>query len=120
MLSARAVHVLLLIVLFAQAALGTIMAGARGDTISVLGLFEVPAFAAYDPDFADSLLVLHDTLAVLLIGLLFVHLGAVAFHALVQRRSILPRMLPPVDETEVSTALRSGPRSPPEAHACWR
>ena len=37
----------------------------------------------------------------LLIGLLFVHLGAVAFHALVQRRSILPRMLPPVDETEV-------------------
>ena len=57
-LSARAVHVLLLIVLFAQAAVGTIMAGARGDTISVLGLFEVPAFAAYDPDFADSLLAI--------------------------------------------------------------
>ena len=69
-LSARTVHVLLLIVLFAQAAIGTIMAGARGDKISFFSAyFEVPAFASYDPDFADSLLVLHDTLAALLIGL---------------------------------------------------
>lgn len=100
-ISARSVHVLLLVVLFAQAGVGTVMAGARGDAISLFGLFEVPALASYDPDFADTLLVLHDILAVLLIGLLLVHLGAVAFHAIVRRRSILGRMLPPADEAEV-------------------
>lgn len=91
---ARLVHALMYAILLVQPLIGIVMAGARGDSVSFLGLFDLPAVTEYDPDFADWLLVLHARLAIVLAGLIAVHLGAVAFHWFVQKRNISVRMLP--------------------------
>ena len=97
--AARLVHALMYAILLAQPLIGIVMAGARGDSISFLGLFDLPAIAEYDPDFADWLLVAHGWLAIVLPGLMAVHIGAVAFHWFVQKRNITVRMLPHPNRT---------------------
>lgn len=95
--AARVTHWGLLALLIAQPAVGLVMAGARGDETSLLGLVPLPALAAYDPDLADSLLTVHTTLAIGLGLLLALHFAAIAFQAIVRRRNIVERMLPAPD-----------------------
>ena len=92
--AARIVHFALITTLLAQPIIGIFMAGARGDAVSVLGLFELPTPVGYDPELADTLYVTHSFLAYALMGLVLVHLAAVAFHAIVQGRNITLRMVP--------------------------
>ena len=92
--AAHFIHGAMLAVLVALAAVGIVMAGARGDTVSIFGLFDVPAVIDYDPDLSDRLLIVHGWLAATLAGLIAVHIGAVVFHLLVQKRNVMRRMLP--------------------------
>ncbi len=91
--AARVVHFGLLICVVLQTVAGLILAGARGDTVSFLGVVDLPALTGYNPDFADLVLVFHSGVAALLMLLVAVHLSAVGFHALVQKRNIATRML---------------------------
>src|SRR5258706_5158634 len=99
--SARIVHWTLPALLMAQSATGIAMSGARGDTIVFLGLLPLPEFVAYDPELSDRLLVAHAVIATLVFGLIALHVGAVAFHAFVRKRNIMPRMLPRFDQSVV-------------------
>jgi signal transduction histidine kinase/cytochrome b561 len=91
---ARAVHGVMLAALIALPLIGMAMAGARGDTISFFGITDIPAVVGYDPDLSDTLLRVHALLAASLAGLIAIHLGAVGFHFIVQKRNIALRMLP--------------------------
>ena len=93
-LSAHIVHFLMIVVLVAQPILGIVLAWYRGDTISFFGLFQIPPMLEYDPVKADQYFGLHTFLGVSLLGLLAIHLGAVVFHAVFQKRNIIERMLP--------------------------
>ena len=92
--AAHFVHASLLGVTIALAGIGILMTGARGDTLSFFGLFDIPAVIGYDPDLSDTLLAVHGWLAVMLGGLVVLHIAAVGFHLQVQKRNTMRRMLP--------------------------
>ena len=89
---AKLAHWGILGLLAAQVGAGLILAGARGDLVSVVGLFNLAPLVPYDADAADRLLSVHRVIGEGLVGLLLLHIGAVGFHRLVEKRDILPRM----------------------------
>lgn len=98
--AAHTVHGLMFLVLVAQPILGIVLASYRGDSISFLGIADIPPLMEYNPEKADQYFGLHAGLGIALIGLIGVHLGAVAFHAIFQKRNIVNRMLPAKKQTK--------------------
>lgn len=91
---ARAVHLGLIGVVAAMAALGVATAWARGNAVPIFFLFSIaPPFEA-SPDLSDRLMLGHKVLGYALLGLVGFHVAAVIYHWRVHGRNVLKRMLP--------------------------
>lgn len=94
----RALYVLMLLVPL----LGWLTAS-YFPALRVFGTLSLPAITAPDRALSDRLAIAHGLAALLLIGLIGLHLGAVLFHLLIRRDRVVHRMLPsrPVREDPI-------------------
>jgi cytochrome b561 len=62
--------------------------------LQVFGTISLPAITPANRAVSDHLAIVHALAALLLVGLIGLHLGAVLFHVLIRRDRVLLRMLP--------------------------
>ncbi|HXF53562.1 MAG TPA: cytochrome b/b6 domain-containing protein, partial [Hyphomicrobiaceae bacterium] len=62
--------------------------------LDVFGLFSLPAVVSPDQATAESVLAIHKTLALVLVGLIALHVGAALYHYFVRKDGVLQRMIP--------------------------
>jgi cytochrome b561 len=86
-------HFLLYVLLLAQPVLGSLATNARGFQVDWWGVLPIPAPVGKDEDLARLLSALHWYGGMLLVALVAVHLGIVAYHTLGRRDGLLRRML---------------------------
>lgn len=102
-LAAHTVHLAMVALLVAQPVLGFLVAWARGDDVVLFGLTKVPTLLRLDNQTGQSLENLHKWIAYAIISLVSVHLGAIAFNAVIRKVWVVDRMLrPPVPNTLVN------------------
>ena len=70
--------------------LGVSLYGAR----SIFGLFSLPPLASENQDASTTVFMIHFYAALLMTGLVAMHVGAAFFHHFIRRDSVLRRMLP--------------------------
>lgn len=93
--SARVIHCLLYMLLFAVPVLGWVNASWRGFPVSVFGLFELPKVMATRLPGWDWTGDVHGILAnYLMLMLVGLHVAAALYHYFVRRDGVLQRMLP--------------------------
>ncbi|KPH80296.1 hypothetical protein AE618_14510 [Bosea vaviloviae] len=63
-------------------------------SLTVFGLFDLPALARPNQDLATSVLTVHGKLAIVMALLACAHAGAALYHHLIRRDGVLRRMLP--------------------------
>ncbi|MFA6968316.1 cytochrome b [Bosea sp. (in: a-proteobacteria)] len=63
-------------------------------SLTVFGLFDLPALAKPNQDLATSVLTVHGKLAIVMALLACAHAGAALYHHLIRRDGVLRRMLP--------------------------
>lgn len=72
---------------------GYISSGSAGRSLPFFGLFQWPRLVPNDKALEHTSAYLHGVGAIIIIGLLAMHLGAVAWHRLIKKDAILARML---------------------------
>lgn len=100
--AAAANHRALYVLMFLVPLLGWLTAS-YFPALRVFGTLSLPAITAPDRALSDRLAIAHGLAALLLIGLIGLHLGAVLFHLLIRRDRVVHRMLPsrPVREDPI-------------------
>jgi cytochrome b561 len=93
-IASHLVHMALYVLVTAQALIGWIATSAYGAQISYFGLFTVPALVEKDQALATPLFTAHLVLAILIAGLLALHIGAALHHYFIRKDGVLQRMLP--------------------------
>lgn len=93
--AAEVVHVALYVLLIAQPIAGWLGANAFGASVSVFGLFDLPALVAKSDALADRILTVHTYIGFTIAGLLVIHIGAALMHGIVMKDGVLQRMWPP-------------------------
>lgn len=93
-LAARAVHIVLYVMMLALPLLGWALSSARGHAVSLFGMVDLPALVGRDVDLADQLADIHETLAWTLLGFACVHAAAALWHHFVRGDAVLRAMLP--------------------------
>lgn len=73
---------------------GWLMSSAAGKPVPLYGLVEMPALIGPDEKLADSLAELHESLGVLLAGLVALHIAAALKHQFIDKDHLLLRMMP--------------------------
>ena len=106
--SAAAVHVALTALLIVQPVVGIFIAWARGDSVGLFGLVNITAPIDISDAARERLMSVHIVLAVAMLGLCAVHVGAVVFNRFVRRVSVLERMLPPVANDQLANRVQVG------------
>lgn len=94
--TAAGVHLAMFAALAAQPVLGMLTAWARGDTILLLGLVELPTLVTLSTEQGVALEGWHSRLAYGLLALLAVHLAALPLNRFVRKKPVGGAMLPPV------------------------
>jgi methyl-accepting chemotaxis protein/cytochrome b561 len=98
MRAAATVHGAFYVLLVAQPVIGIFLAWARGDSVGLFGVAQVPAPFEISDALRERLMTVHATTAILLFVLCLVHVGAVVFNRIVRRVSVIDRMLAPIPE----------------------
>lgn len=93
-LIAHTVHGGLYFCLFLQPLLGITEVMLSGHPIAFYGLFKVPQILPTDKHLGGSIGELHDTVAIVILVLVGLHVLAALYHEFVARHTILRRMLP--------------------------
>ncbi|MBK1661280.1 cytochrome b [Paracraurococcus ruber] len=93
-LLARGTHWSLYGVLILLPLLGWVAANAYDATPRLLGLLPLPRLVAPDKAFAETIGGVHGTVALLLFGLIALHVAGALHHALIRRDGVIRRMLP--------------------------
>src|SRR3569833_687016 len=106
--SAGLVHRLFLFMLVAQPVVGIFVAWGRGDTISVFGLVHASPPWEISDAAREHLMTAHAGVAIALLGLCVLHVGAVIFNRVVRRVSVIDRMLPPVPSDRLTNRVPIG------------
>ena len=88
--SEYALYALLLI----QPILGLLYSNARGDRVDLFFLGQLPALIGTDRPLAKQLLDVHETVGLLLLGLIALHVAAALYHHFWRRDDTLDAMLP--------------------------
>jgi cytochrome b561/HPt (histidine-containing phosphotransfer) domain-containing protein len=91
--AARCVHIGFYVALIAEPIFGLFVAWGRGDTVTALGLFELPEPWDISDELRDRAMTAHIVAAASLFGLTIVHVAAVLFNHWKRRVPILERML---------------------------
>lgn len=89
-----AAHVALYALLIAQASLGVTLRWAQGESLSLFGLFSIPAAFAPSKALENASEDLHNTLAWAIMGIALIHASAALWHHYAKHDGILRRMLP--------------------------
>jgi cytochrome b561 len=87
-------HVILYLLLFAMPLTGWMMTSARGFPVSWFGIVQLPDFVPKDKSLYDAMKETHDTLALVLYAVVFIHVVAALKHHLILKDDVLRRMLP--------------------------
>lgn len=93
--AARVSHAALYVLLFVIPVSGWIYSSATGVQVVYLGLVPLPNLVPKDRALGEVLRLVHITLNSLLVAVATVHAGAALRHHIVDRDSVLARMLPP-------------------------
>ena len=80
--------------LLTQPILGLLQTNAHGDRVDLFLLGQLPALIAQDRPLAKQLLVVHETVGLLLLGLVALHASAALYHHFWRRDDTLEAMLP--------------------------
>jgi cytochrome b561 len=88
--SEYALYALLLV----QPILGLLYTNARGDRVDLFFLGQLPALIGTDRPLAKQLLDVHETVGLLLLGLIALHVAAALYHHFWRRDDTLDAMLP--------------------------
>lgn len=91
-LAAKASHWLLYALMFAMPLLGWSMLSAGGYPVTMFQGFDLPAIAPHDPVVYALLRAAHGWLALLLFGVVLLHVAAALFHAWVRRDGVFQGM----------------------------
>lgn len=92
-IAAEAVHGLLYLLLLGVAVIGWLGVSAF-DARGVLGGMQLPALLAKNESLAKILFEIHGVLALLIVALVAVHIGAALYHHFILKDGVLRRMLP--------------------------
>lgn len=93
-MAARAVHLLLYILMFAMPLTGWMTSSAAGLPVSFFGLFVLPDLVAPDENLRILLSSVHEWLGYALIAVICMHAGAALQHHFYYKDDILRRMFP--------------------------
>jgi cytochrome b561 len=91
---AHVTHVGLYVLLFAQPLTGWMMTSARGFPVSWFGFLQLPDFVPKNHALYDAMKNIHDTLALALYAIVFLHVAAAVKHHFFLKDDVLRRMLP--------------------------
>jgi cytochrome b561 len=80
--------------LLTQPILGLLHTNAHGDRVNLFFFGQLPALIGRDPPLANQLLAVHETVGLLLFGLIALHALAALFHHFWHRDNTLKAMLP--------------------------
>lgn len=92
--AARAVHVLLYLIILAIPISGWWFNSARGFPLQWFKLFNLPALTGKNDAVAQLAVTVHETLYWVLLGVLVAHVGAALKHHVFDNDNVLRRMLP--------------------------
>jgi cytochrome b561 len=91
---ANVTHFGLYLLLFAMPLTGWMMTSARGFPVSWFGFFQLPDFVPKNDALYNAMKETHDTLALALYAIVFLHVAAALKHHFVLKDDVLRRMLP--------------------------
>jgi len=109
-MAARATHVLLYLILIAMPVSGYLSVAARGRTVSLFGLFDLPALLPVSSLLHDAAWAVHETGQGALYATVGLHVAASLFHLLVRRDGVVARMLPAVARFMPTATIRPAAR----------
>ena len=89
--------------LLAQPILGLLHTNAHGDRVNVFFVGQLPALIGQDRPLAKQLLKVHETVGLLLLGLIALHALAALYHHFWRRDDTLEAMLPQRMRRRVTT-----------------
>jgi cytochrome b561 len=95
-LLSRAIHFLLYGILIVLPLLGWINADSRGWAVKLFGVIPLPALVASGSSWGHDMGDVHQAVALVLLGLVGLHVLGALYHQFVLRDSILQRMLPKI------------------------
>jgi cytochrome b561 len=87
-------HAGLYVLLFAMPLTGWMMTSARGFPVSWFGFVQLPDFVPKNDTLYDAMKQTHDTLALALYAIVFLHVAAALKHHFLLKDDVLRRMLP--------------------------
>jgi cytochrome b561 len=93
-------HAGLYILLFAMPLTGWMMTSARGFPVSWFGFLQLPDFVPKSDSLYQAMKETHDTLALALYAVVFLHVAAALKHHFVLKDEVLRRMLPFTNKSE--------------------
>ena len=93
-IAAKAVHGLLMLWLVGMPLTGWTMSSAAGRPVSFWGWFTLPSLVSPDRALARTMAEVHETLALVGLALIAVHVAAAIWHHVVVKDDTLRRMLP--------------------------
>jgi cytochrome b561 len=93
-LAAQGSEYMLYALLLAQPVLGLLQTNASGDRLDLFFLHQLPPLIEEDRPLARQLLTAHETIGMLLLGLIALHVSAAFFHHFWRRDNTLTAMLP--------------------------
>jgi cytochrome b561 len=93
-LAAQGSEYMLYALLLAQPILGLLQTAASGDRVNLFFLGQFPPLIHEDRPLAQQLLKVHETVGMLLLGLIALHVSAALFHHFWRRDDTLAAMLP--------------------------
>ena len=93
-LAAQGSEYALYALLLAQPILGLLQTNARGDSVDLFFLGQLPSLIGQHRALARELLVVHETVGFMLLGLIALHISAALFHHFWRRDDTLTAMLP--------------------------
>jgi cytochrome b561 len=93
---AQATHVAIYVLLVVMVVSGYVRTVGDGYPIELLDALGIPPMIPEMPGLAAAMLVVHQFAAVVLVGLVAVHVSAVLRHRLIEGNPVLERMWPPL------------------------
>ncbi|KZM49976.1 cytochrome b [Labrenzia sp. OB1] len=92
-LAAKATHVFLYLFLLVNPFIGWVATSAYGASISVFGVFTMPAIVAKDRALSEQLFAVHEVLGLLFTAAVLMHIAAALYHGIIRRDGVFSRMV---------------------------
>ena len=99
--AAHATHAALMATLIAQPVLGALTAWARGDEVKLFFVLTIPKLVTLSNAQGVALGAWHGRIAIAMLALVGLHVGAVVFNRVARKAAVIERMMPPVSHTRL-------------------